>query len=92
MTNANTAHTSRIGKRLRVLSGYAAHARFNAECSLDFIGEIPREFQIPSPYAYSPVHVVSTWIPRNVPVIVVETKHRRYEVFEVTGQIDPIQN
>jgi len=83
MTNETTA--TRIGKRVRVLSGYAAHARFQSELALDFLGEIPRE-AIPSPYAFSPVHVVYSWLGK--PVIIVETRHRRYEVFEVTGQID----
>lgn len=72
-------------KRLRVLTGYAAHARFNAEIAeSDFYAyEIARIPSIPSPYAYSPTHTVSLW--RGVPIIIVETKHRRYEVFDVTG-------
>lgn len=84
------ANDTRIGKRVRVLSGYSAHARFLAETGEGYLGEIPREAGIPSPYRYSPTHVVLDW--NGVPVIIVETKHRRYEVFEVTGQIDPVQN
>ena len=75
--------------RIKVITGYAAHARFTGEIAEeDFnIGTIPRQLQIPSPYAYSPVHVVSRW--RGTPVIVVETRHRRYEVFRVAGPIGP---
>lgn len=90
MTNEATVNTTRIGKRVRVLTGYSAHARFLAETSEGYLGEIPREAQIPNPYAYSPTHVVLAW--GAVPVIIVETKHRRYEVFEVTGRIDPLEN
>lgn len=92
MTNEATAHTSRIGARVKTITGYSALARFNAALSDDFIGQIPRESQIPSPYTYSPIHVVSTWLSMDMPVIIVETKHRRYEVFEVTGQIDPLES
>ena len=75
--------------RVKVITGYAAHARFNAEIAeADWnIGTIPRQPQIPSPYAYSSSHVVSRW--QGIPVIIVETRHRRYEVFRVDGPIGP---
>jgi len=36
-------------ERIKVLTGYAAHARFLVDVSDEPIGEIPR--QIPTPYA-----------------------------------------
>lgn len=81
--------------RIKVLPGYAAHARFLYDMATagetrperyDAIGSIPRQEHIPSPYAYSPVHSVYDW--HGVPVVIVETRHRRYEVFRVDGPID----
>lgn len=74
--------------RVAVIIGHAAHARLNAQMDEQPIGEIPR--QIPQPYAYSPTHYVYAW--RGVPVIVCETKHRRYEVFRVDGPLLPVEN
>jgi hypothetical protein len=68
-------------KRLKILTGSTAIARFLAECAEGFIGEIPRQPQIPSPYRFSPTHCVYSWNSR--PVIVVETSHRRFGVFAV---------
>lgn len=79
--------------RIKVITGYAAHARFLAECEdeeflIHPVGTIPRQSQIPSPYRYSPTHDVLGWNGRKV--VIVETRHRRYEVFEVIdGTIDP---
>ena len=67
-------------RRVKVISGYASHARFNAECKWTG-GYIPRQDAIPSPYCYSPTHQCFTW--RGMTCILVETSHRRYEVFEV---------
>ena len=66
--------------RVKVITGYTNDARFYAELG-ENLGYIPRQGQIPSPYQYSPTHIVSEW--RGKPVIHVETKHRRYEIFEV---------
>ena len=66
-------------QRLKVVRGHAGMARFCAELGRD-LGYIPRQ-DIPSPYAYSPTHIVSDW--QGQPVIVVETAHRRHEVFLV---------
>lgn len=74
--------------RVRVLPSYAAHARFLAETSEAPMGEIPRVASIPSPYAYSPTHMVWDW--QGTPIIIVETAHRRYEVFHVVGPIQPV--
>ena len=70
-------------KRIKVLSGYAAHARFNAELADEPRGWIER--QIKEPYRSGPTHVVCDW--NGKPVIIVETAHRRYEVMEVSGPI-----
>lgn len=71
-------------KRVKVIVGYAANARFYAEAS-DVVGYIPKHPEIPSPYCYSPAHAVYGY--RGRKVIHVETKHRRYELFEVTEPI-----
>ena len=67
-------------KRVRVLNGYAAHARFLAETNdaapLRWIKRA-----LDGPYASGPTHGVYDWGGR--PVIIVETKHRRYEVYEI---------
>ena len=73
--------------RVRVLTGYAAHARFLADVNEQPIGSIPR--QVHQPYAYSPDHTVWAW--RGVPIIIAETRHRRYEVFRVEGPIGPVE-
>ena len=74
--------------RVKVLPGWTAHARFLAECDDAPIGTIPRIDSIPSPYASSDVHYVWNW--HGVPVIIVETRHRRLEVFRVTGPLGPV--
>lgn len=76
MANANEA----LVKRIAVVVGHAPLARFMATLSEQPIGEIPRT-SIPSPYAFSPVHMV--WDLNGRPVILVETRHRRHEVYEV---------
>ena len=76
--------------KVKTITGYAPLARFYAELSEQPIGSIPRVPEIPSPYAYSPVHLVSDW--RGVPVIIVETRHRRYEVFRVSGPLGPVDD
>ncbi len=48
-------------------------------------GYIPRQTDIPSPYACSPTHVVYQWDQQ--PVIIVETAHRKYQVFAVPADI-----
>jgi hypothetical protein len=51
------------------------------ELTGDEIGEIPRT-SIPSPYAYSPTHAVFQTM-NGKQVIIVETKHKQYDVFEI---------
>jgi len=69
-------------KRIKVINGYTADARFFAETG-KHVGYIPRT--IGSPYAYSPTHIVYDW--KGKPCIHVEVKHRRYEVFEVPREM-----
>ena len=77
-------------KRIKVIIGYAASARFHANVSETPIGYIPRQ-PIPSPYSYGPSHVVWNWTGR--PIIIVETRHRRYEVFAVPpSMIEPSED
>ncbi len=69
-------------KTLKVIIGYAALARFYAGA----LGEIVedgyvRRLPIVTPYAYTPVHQVYLWNRKKV--VILETKHRRYEVIEV---------
>lgn len=79
-------------KRLKVLRGYAAHARFNVEIDETPIGSIPRVKDIPSPYTFSPTDIVWTW--KGTRIIIRETRHRCYEVFEIPASmtLDPVDN
>lgn len=72
--------------RVKVLTGHAAHARFSVDLSDKPIGSVPRE--IPTPYAYAQTHMVWDWA--GVPVIIAETRHRRYEVYRVDGPLGPV--
>lgn len=69
--------------RLKVINGYSADARWFAETG-DAIGEIPTILK--PAYGYSPTQTVWPWNGKNV--IHVETRHRRYEVFEVPENIE----
>mgnify|MGYP001564311083 CR=1 FL=1 len=72
---------------IRVVIGHRPIGRVMAEFSEKVVGTIPKQSQIPSPYSYSPTHPVWEW--HGLPVIIVETKHRRYEIFRVYGPLDP---
>lgn len=71
--------------RIKRIVGYQAYARFLAECDDTNRGYLPRQADIPSPYRYSPCESILGWrSPRGYrSVIVKETGHRRYDVFEV---------
>jgi hypothetical protein len=68
-------------KRLKTITSHAGHARWLAEISEEPVGYIARASGIPSPYAFSASHPVWEWNGRTV--FWVETRHKRYEVFEV---------
>lgn len=73
-------------ERIKVLDSHAAYARFLSHVSEDPVGEIPRQANIPSPYAFSSVHPL--WqMEDGRKVIIVETRHRHYEVFEVSNPV-----
>jgi hypothetical protein len=69
-------------QRIRTIKSYAGHARYLAGCQEEPIGEIDRQSDIPSPHRYSPRWTVWTHI-QDGPVVIVETAHKRYEVFAV---------
>ena len=71
-------------KRVNVVKGYTGLARFYAELG-KCLGYIPRQSYIPSPYAFSPTHIV--FARDESAVIIVETRHLRHEVFEVPDDL-----
>jgi hypothetical protein len=69
-------------KRIKRITSHTGHARYLATLDKDaeIVGEIPRI--VSSRYAYSPVHpVYRTRSGKHV--FIVETAHKRYDVFEV---------
>ena len=77
-------------KRIKRIRSHAGHARFLAEMPESdwFIGEIPWQKDIASPYAYSPTHCVMQWQDKRV--IIVETSHKCFDVFELPNQMQLI--
>lgn len=83
--------TSTLLPLLKTVTGYTHYAWLIAELDSDpedrdfplIIREIPRQAEIPSPYAYSPTHCV--YRHRGREVIIVEVAHRRYQMFDATG-------
>ncbi len=74
-------------QRIKVIIGYSALARYHVNVGHKPIGYIPRQ-PIRSPYCSGPSHVV--WSCSGQPIIIIETKHRRYEVFAVPqSMIEP---
>lgn len=73
-----------MAKRIKTLTGYAAHARYLCSVSDEPVAWIART-AIPSPYCYSPTHAIFQH-DSGKRVFIVETRHRRYEVFTVTDE------
>lgn len=72
--------------KIKTITSHAGYARFLATLtSEDPIGTIPRK--IHTPYAYGPTHIV--WALGDKQVFTAEVRHKRYEVWEVTGELDP---
>lgn len=71
-------------KRIKVITGYTADARFWAQTGKK-LGYISRQNTITSPYSYSPTHTVFEY--KGTPIIHVETSHCRYEVFAVPPEL-----
>ena len=72
-------------KRIKRINSHTGHARYLAEEAVEDIGEIPRT-NIPSPYAYSPTHLVSRTTDGKR-VIIVETAHKQYDVYEIPADM-----
>ena len=80
-------------RRVRRITSHVGKSRFMSECDPpgaedgpQSVGVVPRQAQIPSPYAYSPYHDVLRWHGKNV--IIVETRHKTYDVFEVPANVE----
>jgi len=81
--------------KIRRITSYVGLSRFYAECDggadgVDIIGSIPRQPDIPSPYAYSPTKPVYSY--QGKPIVVYETAHKVYDIYAVQGPIGPIDN
>lgn len=73
-----------MAKRLLRITSHSGHARYLATLDEDDAGWIVRQGDIPSPYAYSPTHGIYR-DPKRGLVFIVETMHKRYDVFAVDG-------
>ena len=73
-------------KRIKTITSYAGHARFCAELTETgkYLARVQCE-DIPSPYRYSPSIEINRYHGRDV--VWFETRHRRYEVFEVPKEL-----
>lgn len=72
-------------KPIKVITGHTGLARFMVELGEEPIGEVKRQYGIPSPYAQSSVDTVWDW--KGTPIFIRETSHNRYEVFKVPKDI-----
>jgi hypothetical protein len=70
-------------KKVKTITSHAGYGRWMAECMDEPVGYIARSqvAHIPSPYAYSPCRAVYEWNGKYV--VSFETRHKRYEVFEL---------
>jgi hypothetical protein len=66
--------------RINRIRSHAGHGRYLATCD-DTVYVIPRQTDIPSPYAYSPTHTVYYDTIARRYVVIVETSHKCYDVF-----------
>ena len=82
-----------IAKPVLGIGSHVGVARFYAECAPEPLGEIERAAlqPIPSPYHDSPTWMVNSWKGRRV--IVTETAHKRYQVYELPAEavITPLE-
>jgi hypothetical protein len=72
---------------IKKISSYTGVSRFYGECYAKIAGYIPRQSDIPSPYAYSPAWEVLTRKKDKIFVVLVEVGHKRYEVFQVPPEM-----
>jgi hypothetical protein len=69
-------------QRARVVTGYQAHFRLLTEIPEAPIGWIrDTDRPAPAPYSFGPSRMVVSW--HGAPAVILETKHRRYEVWRV---------
>lgn len=68
-------------KRIKRITSHSGHARFLAECEEEPAGEIPRQYDIPSPYSYAYIWPVYQRMGKLV--LIRETAHKQFDVFEV---------
>lgn len=69
--------------KIKTITSHAGHARFLSECDEQTVGYLAKSqvADIPSPYAYSPSKAILRWNGKDI--VVFETRHKRFEVFEV---------
>jgi hypothetical protein len=70
-------------KRIKRINSHVGLSRY-LDTTRDTNQVTPRVREIPSPYAYSPTHTVYQDTEDRL-VIVVETAHKRYDVFDVSA-------
>ena len=71
-------------KKIKTITSYTQQYRFLSETNYmdNSLDTIPRIKEILSPYAHSLEHVVY-WHPKHGRIIMVETSHKRFEVFKL---------
>lgn len=72
-------------RRVKVITSHTGLARFMAELSEEPVGEVPSSMLPDARYSFSPVRQV--WARGNAFVAIIETSHRRYEVFHVPADV-----
>lgn len=75
---------------LKTINSHRGYGQFIMELPEEPEGWIPRVKAIPSPYAYSPTDAVYIW--KGKKVITRETSHKKYQVFEVPGDVHIYDN
>lgn len=74
-------------KRIKVLNGYTAHARFLVDVCVGRVGWIARKrLPVKTPYSFGPSCAVMKHSDKG-PVVIAETAHRRYEVWAIPAEI-----
>lgn len=78
-------------KRIKTITGYAPLARWLAEVEdgTQFLAR-SQTLEIPSPYRYSPSVGIDRWNGKDV--VWFETRHRRYEVYEVPASMERFES
>jgi len=70
-------------KQIKKITGYAADCRFWQDVSEKSAGYVIKPIGIPSPYAFSLTSIVYEY--NGHKIIHIETAHRTYNVFDVSG-------